>query len=310
MNGRIHYLGPEETFTQQAALSLKRRGGGTFELVPAKTLSQAILRTCEHDGDFAVLPYYNLHEGLVQETLDLITERQLTVRAAERIPVRFALGGFHGGSHKGAPARLPDPSETAEIFSHPKAIAQCSVYLHSFFPQAEYRELGSTASAVERVAETRSGFAIARCEAFEKRSVPILAENIGNRQYGRTNFTEFLLIGFPDRPGTTRFPFAATEPNRTMIAVIPTLDRVGLLADILGQVAFFGINLLKIHSRPALSDHKTEHDPQMFYLEMETRTDSREFRLCRDSLELRLSRSGPSGTEGVVRVLGEYPLFS
>ncbi len=301
MSRSLYYLGPEETFSEQAARLLGRRSGEAFALQPVKTLQQAIRGAIagESQGDCAVLPYYNLYEGLIQETLDLITEHQLAILAAQRVAIRFALGGYPQGQHSEGSGKNGD-SET--IFSHPKALAQCSDYLGKHFPQAEQRETGSTAAAVEQLTASRNGLAIARAEAFEKRGISILAEDIGNRQYGRANYTEFLMIGRASRT------FPEAERYRTMVAIIPNVDRVGLLGEILGQIAFFGINLLKIHSRPALSEHETKHDPQMFYLEMASRADSREFRLCRESLDLRLGRTGPDG-EGSVRLLGEYPLF-
>jgi prephenate dehydratase len=99
---------------------------------------------------------------------------------------------------------------------------------------------------------------------------------------------------------------------RTLIAIIPTVDRVGLLADILGQIAFFGINLLKIHSRPALADAYGTA-PQMFYLETDIAADSTDLRLCIETLDLRLAKQGDcdyhsqhgSGHK-VVRLLGTY----
>ncbi len=310
MSRSLYYLGPEETFSEQAARLLGRCSGETFELQPVKTLQQAIRGAIagEAQGDCAVLPYYNLYEGLIQETLDLITEHQLAILAAQRVAIRFALGGYTQSQHSvgsgatGKTGKTGDSGDFEIIFSHPKALAQCSDYLGKHFPQAEQRESGSTAAAVEQLAASHNGLAIARAEAFEKRGIPILAEDIGNRQYGRANYTEFLMIGRPVRI------FPEAERYRTMVAIIPNVDRVGLLGEILGQIAFFGINLLKIHSRPALSEHETKHDPQMFYLEMASRADSREFRLCRESLDLRLGRTGPDG-EGSVRLLGEYPLF-
>lgn len=288
MPKRIYFLGPKETFTEQAARLLRKFLPEETVLEPVHTLQHAI--TAAANDDFAVLPYYNLYEGLVQETLDLVTEFQLTILAAQRIAVRFALGGFPAGG---------------PIYSHPKALAQCSGYLLEHFPQTLQHETFSTADAVARVAETKEGMAVARREAFEKWGLPVLDEDIGNRQYGRSNFTEFLLIG------RKQVISVADRPYRTMIGVIPSVDRVGLLADILGQMAFFGINLLKIHSRPALLDHATPNDPQMFYLEMQTRATSREFQLCRETLDLRLSRSESGcAADGVVRLLGDYPLFT
>ncbi len=282
---RIHYLGPEETFAEQAAKSFASTSGLDLTLHPAKTLEQAILAAGEND--YAVVPYYNLYEGLIQETVDLIMENRLTIFAAGRVAIRFALGGY-------------EPVDA--IYSHPKALAQCSEYLRRDYPDVRYHETASTADAVEQLARNRRGLAVGRREAFEKHGVPILRDDVGNRQYGRGNYTEFLFAG----QRTIAFP--NSRRLRTMIAVMPNVDRAGLLAGILGQIAFFGINLVKIHSRPALSAYETDNDPQMFYLEMETRIESDEFRLCRDSLNLRLSppEGNPDGVKSV-HLLGEYP---
>ncbi len=281
----IHYLGPEETFAEQAAKSFASASGLALTLHPAKTLEQAIRLAGE--DDYAVVPYYNLYEGLIQETVDLIMEHRLTICAAGRVAIRFALGGY-------------EPFDA--IHSHPKALAQCSEHLRQEYPDLRHHETASTAAAVEWVAQNRRGLAVGRREAFMKHGVPVLRDDIGNRQYGRGNYTEFLFTG------RRAISFPDSRRLRTMIAVMPNVDRAGLLAGILGQIAFFGINLVKIHSRPALSAYETDNDPQMFYLEMETRIRSEEFRLCRDSLNLRLSppEGNPDGIKSV-HLLGEYP---
>jgi prephenate dehydratase len=286
---KIHYLGPVGTFTEQAAKMFQNYLPNDYELVPRRTLQDAI-NFAANDG-LAVVPYYNLYEGLIQETLDCVTEYQLTIIAAQRVPVCFAIGGI---------------TFEPPVFSHQKALAQCSDYLKNKLPGSEQTETSSTSEAAKQVAKTKSGLAIARREALEQNGLTVFADDIGNRQYGRANYTEFLLIG------REKLLFAAdNQPNRTMVAVIPSVDRVGLLAEILGQVAFFGINLLKIHSRPALSDHSTPNAPQMFYLEMQTKTESKEFQLCRATLDLRLTLGNQTNkADGVVQLLGDYPLFT
>ena len=96
--------------------------------------------------------------------------------------------------------------------------------------------------------------------------------------------------------------------------MIPIIDRVGLLADILGQIAFFGINLLKIHSRPALTDAYGPA-PQMFYIETDVAADSAELRLCIETFDLWLTKQGNNDElfrtdtdHKIVRVLGTYNL--
>ena len=317
----IHYLGPVGTFSELAAqtlggdlrVMLPERVDGGCSLVPQPTVSRAIAAIDGPDA-FAVVPYYNLLEGLIQETLDLIVEHKLEVLSARQIPIRLAIGGF-----------VPDaPNAELPVFSHPKALPQCSVFLEKHFSAATYHETFSTSQAVRHVADKRLGLAIARRETLESLAVPVLHDDIGNRQYSRQNTTEFLLVGQKtagksDKKGCRHQNGNASDGQpgaiRTLIAIIPMVERVGLLADILGQFAFFGINLLKIHSRPALTDI---YGPslQMFYIETDVAADTPELRLCIESLSMRLAEQGDGDDllrhgngHKVVRVLGTYYLF-
>jgi prephenate dehydratase len=339
----IHYLGPVGTFSEQAAqmlgddllATMPEMTDRSCSLTPQPMLSRVIAAIDSPDA-FAVVPYYNLLEGLIQETLDLIVEHQLEVLAARQIPIRLAIGGFVSDVQN---AEMP-------VFSHPKALAQCSVFLEEHFPAVTCRETLSTSQAVQNVADKKFGLAIARRETLESQAVPVLHDDIGNRQYSRQNCTEFLLVGpktatgnksqQSDKVGVSGYPkdkvgcrspsgnvgdsrlesdsASPARVTRTLIAIIPVTDRVGLLADILGQIAFFGINLLKIHSRPALTDANGPA-PQMFYIETDIAADSPELRLCIETLDMRLAKQGDyddlsrhGDKHKVVRVLGTYIL--
>ena len=311
----IHYLGPAGTFSEQAAkilccdmiVQMSKQTPEVCSLIPQPTLARAIA-AIDVPGTFAVVPYYNLIEGLIQETPDLIVEHKLEVFAARQIPVQFSIGGF-----------LPDNTTTAPladvpVFSHPKALAQCSDFLRTHFPTATIHETSSTSQSVRHVLDHRFGLAIARRETFDCLAVPVLHDDIGNRQYSRQNYTEFLLVGRKDHQLDVTSRPSPHSHIRTLIAIIPTVDRVGLLADILGQIAFFGINLLKIHSRPALAD-ACGPAPQMFYLETDIASDTVELRLCFETLNMRLAKQGESDYQSrhgiehsVVRLLGTYLL--
>ena len=286
------------------------------EFVPHRTLAQAMVASTS--GGFAVVPYYNLIEGLIQETLDLLIEHNLTVLAAMQLPVRFAIGGFvpdaniNCNANVGSCTNLTWPvASEVPIFSHPKGLAQCSAFLQKNIPASTQHELTSTAQAARQVAESRFGLAIACRETLEQFGLPVLCDDIGNRLYSRCNCTEFLLVGRQDATISMRPKEIVKRQKRTLIAIVPVADRVGLLAEILGQIAFFGINLLKIHSRPAPTDDDGPA-PQMFYLETDAPIDSPELRLCFETLEMRLAKQNNTdrvGKYNVVRVLGGYELL-
>lgn len=285
---RLHYLGPAGTFTELAAQRLARRAGLTGELVAASS-TQAAFNALRADASAgAVVPYYNYLEGLVQETIDGVFDTGVRIVAAERLPVVFAIG-----THPANP-------RVEVVFSHPKGLAQCSDYLREKHPEARLQSVTSTAEAARLAAETPASAAIARREALVAAGLTIERDDIGNVAHGRRNYTEFLLLG------TFDLPAPADAPYRTMLAVMPYEERVGLLADILNQFAFYRINLAKIHSRPGVARVRTALDPQMFYFEVEGRDDSADFVACRAALN---HRFGTPGGEPPMTSLGCYPLF-
>jgi prephenate dehydratase len=173
--------------------------------------------------------------------------------------------------------------------------------------------------------------AIAGCEALRANNLEILAENIGNKRHGRINFTDFHLVAANDvdiLKNTMEFSKKSSDRARnysnnaqkndclqsncnpakqylTMIAVTPQVDRSGLLAEILNQVAYYNLNSAKIHSRPALDDISTDLDPQMFYLELMCHKSDPDFIHCIHAIRYRLT---PKGRDiEVVRILGSYP---
>ncbi|MDR1744299.1 MAG: chorismate mutase, partial [Planctomycetota bacterium] len=66
---RAAYLGPEGTFTQQAALTAF---GSSAELIATQTISAAFSFVTQRTVDFAVLPVENTLQGIVGETVDLL----------------------------------------------------------------------------------------------------------------------------------------------------------------------------------------------------------------------------------------------
>lgn len=236
------------------------------------------------EGARGVLAYYNFLEGLIQESVDLVYEHRLAILDACRLSIEFAIGGRGGDA-------------AATIHSHEKALAQCSDFLKERFPNAVLKPVASTAEAARLVAESGSGLAIASRAALDENKLPVIAADIGNRRHGRRNFTDFLLVSAaaPDAP---EYPHGGSY--RTMVAITPRTERVGLLAEILAQFTFHNLNIAKIHSRPAIDPIEMSIEPQMFYIEVISRADGEDLRRCADALDYRYG--GHS-----VRVLGSFP---
>ncbi len=264
---KVFYLGPPKTFSERAAEILSRD-----VRIPEPNFQRVALQTAQTPGAGGVLPYYNLLEGLIQESLDLIYEYKFTIHNACRVPVELCIGGFEGKT----------------IHSHTKALAQCSDYLGENFPEAALLPEASTADAARLVRAAGRGMAIASRAALAEQGLDVLEADIGNRRHGRRNFTDFLLVSADPAPPAGEGPF------RTMVAITPPTDRVGLLAEILSVIRENHLNIAKIHSRPAIDLVEMAIEPQMFYLEI--MSDRKDIQALTDAFG-----------ENTVRILGSFP---
>ena len=287
----ILYLGPEGAFSHDAALELVARSGLDAAVSPQVNV-EAVVRTvakAKDDAIIGLIPYYNFLEGLVQEHLDLIYEFRLQIFGVIRLPIRLAAGAFEAS-----------PAATSEIFSHPKALAQVSEFIQATFRDATIVPVNSTAEAARMVAAQKHGVAIASERALDKYAVPILARDVGNRRQGKANFTDFFMVGHGG--GASRIDLGA--PNRSIVAIVPQIDRLGLLADILGQFRFYELDIAKIHSRPAIDTINGAGEPQMFYLEVACAPDAAPLMRCADAIRYSFSHDKSSGDP--VRVMGGF----
>lgn len=287
---RISYLGPKETFTEQAVkLFVRKNNFENVDFVDLVSLELVAKSVALPEIDMGIMAYYNYLEGLVQECLDLIYENNLSIIGMQRLSIIFSIG-----AHK--------ENINQEILSHPKALAQCSGYLWKYYENSRQIAVASTAAAAKKVAETKFGLAIASQEALLACGLEIIAEDIGNKRYGRVNFTDFYLVSISKEFEQKYNP---EKKYLTMIAITPHVDKIGLLAEITLQIAKFNLNIVKVHSRPALDDVMIDDiEPQMFYLEIESHQDNDSFEKCVDSLKDELMPKGRNVE--VVRVLGSY----
>lgn len=164
---RIHYLGPEGTFSHEAALRLRDSLGlSSAELAAQPSIAhviQAVAQAADADlpdeqPPLGCIPLENSVQGSVTATWDVLgrvaripsepdpvreAALQLQILAALRVPVEQYLLTLPG----------TDLSTLRDVISHPQALGQCDVWLHDHLPQARQTAVSSTAEAARQVAE-------------------------------------------------------------------------------------------------------------------------------------------------------------
>src|ERR1700733_1539485 len=86
----IAYLGPEATFTHQAAI---RRFGSSLRYASQKTIADVFADVSKNRADYGVVPVENSTEGVVSHTLDMFVESDLKIVAQIVLPIRYSLAG-------------------------------------------------------------------------------------------------------------------------------------------------------------------------------------------------------------------------
>jgi chorismate mutase / prephenate dehydratase len=220
----VAYLGPEATFTHQAAI---QRFGASLRYSPQKTITDVFTDVSKHRADYGVVPVENSTEGAVTHTLDMFVDSDLKIVAQIVLPVQHCLL-----------ADCPRP-QIRKLYAHPQALGQCRAWVQAHLPRVEIVEASSNARAAELAGKEKHAAAIAGLLAAERYDLPVLdydiQDNIGNA-------TRFLVLGRQCSPPTGK--------DRTSL-MFSLVDRVGALYSALVAFRRHRVNMTKIESRPS-----------------------------------------------------------
>ena len=223
---RIAYLGPEGTWTHQAAI---KKFGHSVDYMPQPNFSDVFDQVARRKASYGVVPIENSTEGAVSHTLDLFVDSPLHICA--QILMRI---------ENGLMAAIPR-EEIKTLYSHPQVFGQCRSWILRHFPQADLVEVSSTTKAAEiaRDRASEGAAALGGSLAAEMYGLTLIEESIQDRA---TNTTRFLVIGEKTCPPTGN--------DRTSI-LFAIHDRPGSLVNALKAFDEFHINMSKIESRPS-----------------------------------------------------------
>ena len=268
---KLSYLGPEGTFTHQAARDLAREGE---ELTPLGSVREVVQSVESGAAAAGVVAFENSLEGPVPANLDeLLLQTTRCMISGERVlPVSFTLFRSPG-----------DESKLTGVRSHSFGLAQCSRFIEE--NGLEVREAASTAGACRDLAEQpREGWgAIGPPVAGEMYGLRAEHEHIEDDERATTRFV-LLRTSCPE----------ATGKDRSAFSFLPSHDEPGSLVRLLQEFALRDINLTAIKSRPT----KELLGEYIFYIECEGHI---------TEPHLRDAVLGVLRFDSVTRFLGSFP---
>ena len=266
---RIAFLGPEGTYTHDAAL---KHFGHSVNTVPHSAIDE-IFRDVEAGfSHYGVVPIENSTEGVVNHTLDMFLNSPLRISGEVELRIHHCLLTKSG-----------DLAKAKKICAHQQALAQCREWLDENLPDLPRIAVNSNAMAAKMAVDDQDVVAIASKAAAEIYNLDVIASNIEDEP---DNTTRFLIIGrqAPAHSGKDKTSLLLSTPNRP-----------GGLNNLLKPLADADISMTRIESRPS----RRAMWEYVFFIDIEGHKDDQNVATALDALGREAS---------ILKVLGSYPV--
>lgn len=264
---RVAYLGPEGSFTHEAA---ENRFGAMTKYLPMGSIKSIFEAVESGHAKYAVAPIENKITGIIGETVDLLGTSPLKIIAEISIPIHLVFA-----------TSCEEIDGVGTVYSKDIVFQECKDFLDRHgLRNARQIPVQSTSKGASLVAGERDSAAICSKMAANLYHLPILHHEIENCH---SNKTRFVILGdFESEP---------TEMDKTSILADLSNSHRGL-TDLMYHFARADISLIRIDSRPTERDDDFTHQ---FYMEFEGH--------CRD----RNVRTLLDKHREMIRWLGSYP---
>ncbi|PLY14677.1 MAG: chloride transporter [Sulfurimonas sp.] len=225
---RIAYLGPEGSFTHQAAES---RFGAMSDYLSLSSI-HSVFKTLEAKrAKFGIVPIENSRDGVVGETLDLLAKSSVKIVAELYMHI-----------HMSFVTKAKKISQITKIYSKDKGFGQCKEFLQEYnLVNVEQIPVESTAKAAILASKDPNAAALCSHIAAKLYRVPTMFDRIED-DIG--SLTRFIIL--------SDFKNAKSQDDKTSILVrLKDSVKAGSLVHFLQDFNEQNINLSKIESRPS-----------------------------------------------------------
>ncbi len=219
----VAYLGPEGTFTQEAAL---KHFGHAVSTLDCGSVDEIFHEVEKGNANYGVVPIENSSNGVVGATIDMLYSQNLKICGEVEIAIHHQL-------------MMANQSQDIQvIYAHQQALDQCQRWLKNHYPKAQLKSVASNALAARLVKDEPNAAAIASEAALGLYSLERVAKNIEDKT---SNTTRFLVLGKED--------VAPSGKDKTSLLVVAKHE-AGTLFDLLSPFKEEGINILQLARHP------------------------------------------------------------
>ena len=223
---KVAYLGPEGTFTQQAAL---KHFGHSAQTVSMPAIDEVFREVEAGAAHYGVVPVENSTGGVVAHTLDSFMDSNLKICGEVVLRIHHHL----------MVSSVTSVEQISRIYSHSQSFAQCRKWLDTHYPKVERIAVTSNSEAAKRMQSEWNAAAIAGEMAAELYGLSVIAKNIEDRP---DNATRFLIIGDQE--------IAPSGDDKTSI-VVAMRNEPGALHQLLEPFYRHSIDLTRVETRPS-----------------------------------------------------------
>lgn len=225
---KVAFLGPEGTFTQEAAL---KHFGDSAISVPMAAIDEVFRDVLAGSCHYGVVPVENSTEGVISHTLDSFIDSSLKI--CGEVELRIHQNLLIGPN--------TNKDNITRVYSHAQSLAQCRQWLNSHLPNVERVAVSSNAEAAKRVQGEWNSAAIAGDMSCQLYGLEKLNDKIEDNP---DNSTRFLIIGREEVP--------PSGDDRTSI-VVSVQNKTGALHDLLEPFRRNNVDMTRLESRPSRS---------------------------------------------------------
>ena len=222
-NEKIVYLGPEGSYTQEAAIN---KFGINKTYYSVNSIKNIFYEINEDRATYGIVPIENSSNGIVGDTINCFNSYDLNIIGETVLDIHHTLV-----------SNCSKIEDIRIIYSKDIAFDQCSIFLENYhLSEVKYEYVDSTTKAALLASKMPNSAAICSKLAAKTSNIPILFNNIEDN---KNNKTRFFIISKKDTK-------KSTDDKTSIMVQLP--NKYGSLIDFLNDFKENKINLNKIKS--------------------------------------------------------------